>query len=499
MKSSDNPNRGRVEKERIQLLSRIDQFCSRGPKHLDTEPRLHAALYIRQQFESLIRPKGSLRVAELEAKLGSNGLSGIRIHRWMVRASEREINEEMIKYYKNRPEPLKKTKTYFELAAALARIGGDDPVEAKIALFRRTGLDTLPLGNDATVAASDFDASNGLLQLLRRFASDTAYRLDLGHMFDSTERLQAGWSPHNEGSVFIMSNALQPYSRRTIFSGFWLMDEIPALPTVRLAEFPLATLYQAKVHLGSDPASLKTLTGTLRATWSLRLAIVPDGRAGVAPCLLRTTRLYFEPEPGTSVADEGRWEIRHYGDGLEDLWIDERGRIPHVSHDPSLQIRFAEDTVAHYETLRETLYIRTKPDESLPHEGIPCAMIEPLDLARFRLWFRDGAGREDEEIERAPVLAYSQVQTDGDISEWFNTPCLARDLELAVRDGSLRAQFKKAASEMRRSLQALEKQRIAQMGEIDRQLLETWAAERAVMDIAVENGPTPLDHQNKDS
>ncbi|MDX1820109.1 MAG: hypothetical protein R3197_04355 [Paracoccaceae bacterium] len=486
----ENPNRNRVVEERNRLLARIDSLCTRGPKHLATEQRLQAALFIREQYEALIRPKGSLRLAELEDKLGQMGagLAGIRIHRWMLRASEREITEEMIKRYKDRPEPLKKTKTYFELADALARLAGDDPLEAKIALLRRTNLDAVSTANTGDREDELFEPSMGLLRLVRSFASDTAYRLDLVSLFESAERLQAGWSHQAEGAVFTMRSAVQRYSRSTLFMGVWLMAEIPALPSVRLAEFPLAAFTDAEVVIGTGPDRLTHAVGDLRATWSLRLCIAPDGRAGVTPALIRTSRLFFEGRTGARVVPGETWEITHpNGDGLDELVSDNR-RPAFVTSDPSLTIAFTDETAARYLDLRDRglIYSRTTSDEILPHEGLPYAAIEPLDNARLQIWFRDGAERENHEIERAPVLNHENSAHGVTAAHWFTTPCLARDLELAIRHGNMRTEFARVVATMRRSLEALEKHRIAELSAADRDLLDSWAAERVMLEGNVE-------------
>ncbi|VVT08349.1 hypothetical protein RV134_260013 [Roseovarius sp. EC-HK134] len=485
MERPENPNKDRVRRERNKLLARIDHLSNHGPKHLNTEQRLLAALFVREQYEALIRPAGSLRLAEIEEKLArlGNSLSGIRIHRWMLRISGRDITEELISHYANRPEPLRKTKTYFELADALARIGGDDPIEAKIALLRRTSLDTIPLAVEGEDSETHFDPSVGLLRLVRNFASDTAYRLDLANIYDQVERLQAAWSHSAANRIFPMRDAFERYTRHSLFSGMWSMNEIPALPSVRLAEIPLAYFSDAEVILAEDDRE-RHAVGNLRATWSLRLCIAPTAKNSVTPAMIRTTRLWLEEFPGPDVIPLERQEIIHpHGDGLDDLVPGNRQRA-FLADNSNVTITFTEETSQRYLHLRDKdeMYKRTTPDETLPHEDLACAVIEPLDIARLSTWFRDGAGREDYEIERASFLNHDCTGSAGKTVHWFPTPCLAHDLENSIRNGRLRTEFSQSAKAMQRSLTALEKSCLSEAKLADRDLNDTWAAERVSLD-----------------
>ena len=104
-----------AKQRRDRLLDEIDQLCTHGRKHLATRQRLQAAHFIREQVDNLIchsHPKW--KISDIETELKNRKLAGIRLHRWMVKAPQGSITDELVGKYENRPEPLKKTRVYLK-------------------------------------------------------------------------------------------------------------------------------------------------------------------------------------------------------------------------------------------------------------------------------------------------------------------------------------------------------------------------------------------------
>ena len=469
-----------AKQRRDRQLGEIDQLCTHGRKHLATRQRLQAAHFIRVQVDNLIRqPHKKLKIADIETELAGAGLAGIRLHRWMVKAPQGSITDELVQHFDNRPVPQKKTKVYFEIAKVLARLSNEDPGDTMIALYKRANLDALSGYIARKDGDEEFDPTARLLQLLRDATNDIAHRADLADLFQMVERLQAGVSSQNFTEAKTLLNVLQPYTRQSLIGGYWAMDAVPALPSVHLAKYPIAEARDLDFLFRTSEAQTETRRGDVELTWSLRMAIAPDANHAAEPIIIRTTRLFFIGDCDSTE----QLEIHHSGDGFEDLLPGTQWR-PYLTNDPTTSVSFTKYAAEKFEEIAKhpNFYRRSYPDENLPHEDIRSAEIEPLDRVRLQKWFRDGGSREDFEILRAPVLRPLRNGTENQATEWFTSPGMARDLELAIRNGQLRHEFLRSIETLKKSLNLLEQQRLAEMKERDRDLLDQWSAERFDLD-----------------
>ena len=465
-----------AKQRRDRLLDEIDQLCTHGRKHLATRQRLQAAHFIREQVDNLIchsHPKW--KISDIETELKNRKLAGIRLHRWMVKAPQGSITDELVEKYENRPEPLKKTRVYFKIAEVLARLSEKDPGDTKIALYKRTNLDAQFAPIVRKDGDEEFDPTARLLQLLRNATNDIAHRVDLAGLFQKAERLQAGVSSQNFNEAKTLRNVLQPYTRQTLVAGFWAMDAVPALPSVHLAEYPIAEARNLDFLFRTGEAGTKTRGGDVALTWSLRMAIAPDANHAAEPMIIRTTRLFFIDNCNSTE----QLEIHHSGDGFEDLLPVSKWR-PFLINEPTTSVSFTRDAAEKFEVIanHRNFYRRSYPDENLPHEDIRCAEIEPLDRFQLQRWFCNGGMREDHEICRGRVLRPLQNGSQDKAAEWFTSPGMARDLELAIRNGQLRDNFLQAIEALERSTNRLATQRLEEMKERDRDLFDQWSAER---------------------
>jgi hypothetical protein len=486
-------NRLRSEADRMAMEKALRALEKRKP-HLEGETRIHAARFVRERYD-MLRDDG-MKANEIERRLGEmQGLSReVRLARWMLKKTEvLEATADLVVKYDGESFPLKKACTYLTLVAGMAKIADVDPQEAKFDFLRATGLDR-GLRRVSATGKAEFDPVAGLLQLLRDFAGHTAVRLDFAALFERAMRLEAGWDATAGPEPLLLKDALQRMAPAAIFNSAWLMDVLPALPSVTLAFVPLGMMESAGFELHRPGGAPQHARGRATSHWRVDLAIAPTEGGGVTPCLVRTlcTVVVIDADADADAdgGDSGQCEIEERGEGLDALHPDSHV-VAKTRNDPDLSIRFDAETTARYTRTEDDrlplrageqrVHQRTSPEENLPHEGIPVGEIEPLDHARLRLWLRDGAGRDDYEIVRGPVLQPFIGSAAQDEPLWFEAPCLARDTERALRAGALLEALTAWEKAFSKGLARLESARRANMSAADDAQRADWATDREVV------------------
>ncbi len=461
-------------------------------KHLEGEMRLRAARFVRKLYERVLKPNGEMSLEEITSYLEkSPGIAlGLKLHRWMLKKDETEVTLDLIAYYRDRPEPQKKTRVYLSLVAALADLCEENRDDAMIAFVDQTGLwDRLSIRTDGS-RSDDLDPRLRLADLIRHQAAHIADRFDLAGLFGRAERLQAGWNPDVGPEAILLHDALQPISAENTFAGAWEVDALPALPSALLASIPFGQVTDANFMLSqldaeatgpgrsSDDAIHRT--GTATAFWNLHLAISPQAADGVRPCFVRTTSLMVTLDD-TDTGGVEEFNVLPHKEALSGLCFDWRYACK-VQHGGEHVIFFDQQTTERFYQAfdKGTAYREVRRpgiDEVSPDDGLPFARIEPVTPRSIQDWLIDDLKYDAAEVRTIPEL---WVPPDGSNATptWFITPSLARSLEIAVRDDALQSRFTDWITRYEISLTALEESRRKEMEAADLDLRARWRAER---------------------
>lgn len=460
-------------------------------KHLEGETRLLAARIVRKLYERVLKPNGELSLEEITTHLeNSPGIApGLKLHRWMLKKDETEITQDLIAYYRDRPEPQKKTRVYLRLVAALAELCEENPEDVMIAFVDETGLwDRLSSRTDGS-SSDDLDPRFRLADLLRHQAAHIADRFDLASLFGRAERLQAGWNPDLGPEAILLHDALQPISATNTFAGAWEVDALPALPAALLASIPFGQFTNAGFILSQSEVDTRgpgrlidgaiRRTGSATAFWDLYLAISPHAAGGVRPCFVRTTRLMVTLDDADTDEME-EFNVLPHNEALSGLLLDWRYACK-IQHDGERNIFFDQQTAEAFDQAfdSEKVYrnARRGIDEDSPDNDLPFARIEPVTPRAIQDWLIDDLNYGSAEVRTIPEL-WEPHDAPAAAPTWFITPSLARNLEIAIRRDALQSRFSDWITRFETSLTALEESRRQEMEETDLNLRARWRAER---------------------
>jgi hypothetical protein len=474
-----------------------------APKHLEGATRLKAALFIRSRYEALLKPLGPYSMTEikerLEAALGRK--KDFKIHRWMLLKTETQVTPQLVEKYSARAEPQKKIAGYLELTAALAELAGSDPEDAVISFMNQTGLADRLAQRGGLEADDPLDPRLNLADLLRDFATQVSERLDLAGLFATAERLQAGWNPDEGPTAVFLEYGHERFTRRTASDGFWPVDPLPPFPSVCLARIPFGHVADAGFVLrapgarnGTDAFAVPA-RGSATAFWRLHLSIVPTPGGVVLPCFLRTTGLKVCLHSGEAAFEQDRaFDISHHEDDLFELVPDYHDRA-YIDLDGPKRISFdktttekVEDPRAHAALYRRRKELAHTDDETPPHEILPFARLTPVGPEAIQHWLLDEPDIKGTTVEREPILAGFHGWDDPALASWMRGPCLARELEAALRTGLLLEAFSEWVTSYRQSLSELDADYLARLAKADAALRAGW---RTSGEATVASGPTP--------
>lgn len=466
------------------------------PKLLAGRTRLKAALFIRSRYEELLNSNGKRTLSEITEYIQNyQGVpSGIRIHRWMLKSKEKAVTPELVKAYQNSSMPQKHTSVYLNLVAALAELAGWNQEDAMIAFVDETGLSDRFSKRNLGDIDLEFDPRVKFAGLLREFVADVAHKSDLANIFGRAEHLQVGWNPNEGPSALFLKDAFQRFTPTSVTSGQWLTDALPPLPSVVLANIPFGHLPDAEFTLKPnidgndtdfefDQNSIRKVTGSATAYWVLHLAIAPQPSGGVQPLLVRTTKLSVSIvglEDGNALPIE--FNVSPHEDAFDELHLDHycRSSIDWNNNYNIIFDRNTSDTLKELEA-KERLYRnprrKNETDELAPNDDIPVARITRVSPQSIQDWLLDDLDFMDAQTELGPILAPFEGIAEDEPSTWFIGKSLARNMEFAIRDKSLKAEFEKWISTFRTTLIDLEQQHLVKMEGENRRLRAVWKAE----------------------
>lgn len=452
-----------AEKQARKLRRRIVALMDgAAPKRLTNRQRLEAAANVGLLVKH-VRGKGKsmteiceLLGGKMPSKSIRTSIEPFRLHRWMLKGSATEVSETLAAHHRDRPEPLRSTKTYLLLVEQLAHLAELDPLECQGALLTAVNLHEGRLQD----ADGELVPEQRLAERLHNHAAMVARQLDLSRLFQQAQRVQAGWNSQRGPDVVVdlvpeasaYFSASEPVDRH-----LWLENAAPPLPSVAIARIPFGFL-PGPFQLTNDAGEGKTIPGHAVAYWELHLAIGPSGPLSVASYLLR----------GTSV----------------DLVLEGRATTLPDQQDDIDQIvsGYPRPSTVHFEGSDWNVSAQTQPfyrsprpgtDEVPPSETVPNMSIERVSAASVRNWLMtppDLVSEDGEWIAVEDRLELVPPPTTG----WIRGESIARSVEIALLDQRLEQRFADWLDRFRPNLDYFEQEWIDRITDQDAALRQRY-------------------------
>ena len=480
---------------REDMQSRIDALIAGGdPKLLTDDARLRAALFISKLY-ALAKATGH-RPKAIEAHCGNVTQAGedFRIHRWMLRQSEKEITPELTQRYVGKAEPGRKVRLYLKLISGLAEMLKKDPFNLQQEFLAVTGLNARALPRDPMLDPAEVQPELRLSRLLRDHAAQMADRLDLAKLFQRGERLQAGWSLHDGPVAKFMESDFRFDLKSPPTFVAWLDIEVPPYPSVKVGRIPygfLAGSFSA-VPLtddGTEPSQDRatlTLDGSATAYWELHLAIAPTGDMGVGSYMIRNASVDIKLPMG----DGGAMITHTLRDAHDDLWglqsVEVQGRLwgNIFHHDGWWQVHLTDAMTRTFSSdpaFWESCYRLERRggelEEYPPSHSVPNARITPTTARSIHDWLVEDLSLPPRLGGAAPLI-YDHLDGKMDAVTWNKGASFAARVEAALHNGRLDALFRDWVEQYNLSLTELERTWFDAAQRDEYALRDRWTDER---------------------
>lgn len=490
---------GKLQERRKSIQAMTERLTNGGePKQFNGESRLKAAFLILQLYRKALKERG-LKSSEINSRCHAavKNTGDFRIHRWMLPASTDKIADGMVGAYRDKPEPLKKVRTYIALVKAFSEILDLERDELLGEFYDETGL----LESTSSVQQDEeqeFKPERRLAYLLNEFAAITSTNLDLPKLFKRSERAHVGWNP------VLGPGTIQPLGRDFADEGFeasrnvmeyqWGETELPPYPCAKIARIPYGHIDNVEFMVEAkgdtcgrgemenepvnwqDDGNFLIFRGSATAYWDLYITIAPKGLTGVGAFFLRVTSvdvaLFDREKQATS------YTVGNYREDFNCLDFQYNSPAT-IDFDGSRRISFTENTSKellqndnYYEHYFRVARCEDELDELPPSFDLPATRITRVTAQGVMDWLIEDLSLNSSETEVGVIHEHPFNDSLYKSVTRFQDESLARDVEVALHDGTLTRIIAEWATQYSTSLDEFEERTADELFNAEEDLLK---------------------------